>query len=165
MGDFSSETTASEASQRGRMLDYILIDDSFFSPQPLFEGVPLRITDPKGHARPVKAMAWSCDGKLLATGGEDRNVKIWEHKVRRKYRQGFMKLTYRLFDCTAPPRPNVWISTGSLRAVDSRRSLACRGHSGVRLCQQQQADHSRRHYPARRFRPSRPKYSRCYLAC
>ncbi len=32
----------------------------------------------EGHDRPVHCLAFSCDGKLLASGGRDGNVKLWD---------------------------------------------------------------------------------------
>ena len=33
---------------------------------------------PKGHAAPVKAVAWSPDGHMLATGSDDYTVIVWD---------------------------------------------------------------------------------------
>jgi WD40 repeat protein/serine/threonine protein kinase len=32
----------------------------------------------EGHSSPVRAVAWSLDGSLLASGSDDRNVQVWE---------------------------------------------------------------------------------------
>lgn len=37
--------------------------------------------DKNNHEGTVNCLAWSCDGHHLATGGDDRNVKIWQFKV------------------------------------------------------------------------------------
>jgi WD40 repeat protein len=47
--------------------------------------------NPDGHARPVRALAVSRDGKWLATGGEDGSLRLWEtaaRKVRHNLRAG-----------------------------------------------------------------------------
>lgn len=57
-------------------------------------------------------MAWSCDGILLATGGEDRNVKIWEHRRRGDPTTGIPKDVFNLLTPDAL-LPAVGTATGT----------------------------------------------------
>ncbi|KAH8084759.1 WD40-repeat-containing domain protein [Filobasidium floriforme] len=41
---------------------------------------PRATLDKNNHEGPVNSLAWSCDGHHLATGGEDKTVKIWQFK-------------------------------------------------------------------------------------
>nr|BAJ92128.1 predicted protein [Hordeum vulgare subsp. vulgare] len=34
-----------------------------------------------GHRSNITCIAWSCDGQTLATGGEDKDIKIWQYKA------------------------------------------------------------------------------------
>jgi WD40 repeat protein len=31
----------------------------------------------QGHSRPVKCLAWTADGRYLASGGDDNTIKVW----------------------------------------------------------------------------------------
>src|SRR5262249_7645934 len=46
-----------------------------------------RFTDPPGHDAPVHAVAFSPDGKLLVTGGENGRINIWNAISGRHQRQ------------------------------------------------------------------------------
>jgi WD40 repeat protein len=55
-------------------------------PSPLREwDSPSRMESPgntiltyNGHTRPVKAVAWSPDGRYIASGGDDATLQVWE---------------------------------------------------------------------------------------
>lgn len=46
-------------------------------PRPSFS----RTQDVRGLVKHVRAVAWSCDGKRAATGGEYKEVQVWDESV------------------------------------------------------------------------------------
>jgi len=61
-------------------LDFTIFDHTL-SDQPPRITTPKIVNDKNGHELAVNCMAWSCDGHYLATGSDDRTVRIWQYKV------------------------------------------------------------------------------------
>src|ERR1700694_2337299 len=48
------------------------------SPTPIVRSVGTVLYIYRGHSSPVFAMAWSPDGKRIASGGQDNTVQVWD---------------------------------------------------------------------------------------
>jgi TolB-like protein len=72
--------------------------------------------------RPLKALAYSADGRLLAAGGEDGTVAVWDAQASRRLRQerpAASAVTALAFDATAT-RVAVGAADGSVAVLDLR---------------------------------------------
>lgn len=82
----------------------------------LQEGRFRRAQQLKGHSGPVRALSWSPEGNLLASGGDDKHIRIWQMDTRKEQRA---------FEVSAEVRCVSWSPEGNaLLWADTQNSLS-----------------------------------------